>query len=62
MKALKKEQNLARIQLVRMRQLEDPEPRAAKWFEYDDKIQRLCNSYSTTGDVVEFLKKVENVF
>ena len=61
MEALKKEQKLTRIQLIRMRQLEDPEPRAAKWVKYDDRIQRLCDCYSTTGGFVEFLKKVSNV-
>ena len=47
LEALKKEQNLTRIQLGRMRQLEAPERRAAKWIRYDDRVQRLCDSYST---------------
>ena len=59
MKALKKEQNLTRIQLVRMYQLKDPEPRTANRVKFDDRIQTVCDS--TTGDVVEILKKVANV-
>ena len=42
-----------------MRQLEDPEPE--EWVKYDERIQTLCDSsYSTTEDVVEFLKIVAN--
>ena len=59
--ALKKEHNLIRMKLVRMRQLEEPERRAAKWIKYDDKIQRLCDSYNRHTSVLEYLKKCANV-
>ena len=54
--ALKKGNNLIRMKLVQMRQLEEPERRAAKWIRYDDKIQRLCDSC-----VLEYLKKCANI-
>ena len=55
MEALKKEHNLIRMQLGRMRQLEEPERRAAKWIRYDDRIQELCDSFNTQKNVVNFL-------
>ena len=61
MEALKKEHNLIRMQLGRMRQLEEPERRAAKWILYDDRVQKLCDSFNRQTNVVNFLKKVANV-
>ena len=61
MEALKKEHNLIRMQLGRMRQLEEPERRAAKWIRYDDRVQKLCDSFNRQTNVVNFLKKVANV-
>ena len=61
MEALTKEHNLIRMQLGRMRQLEEPERRAAKWIRYDDRVQKLCDSFNRQTNVVNFLKKFANV-
>ena len=61
LEALKKEQNVIRMKLVRMHQLEEPERRAAKWIRYDDRIQRLCDSYSRHTSVLVSLQKCANV-
>ena len=61
MEALKKEHNLIRMQLDRMRQLEEPDRRATKWIRYDDRVQKLCNSFNRQTNVVNFLKTVANV-
>ena len=44
LEALKKEHNLIRMQLGRMKNLDSPERRPAKWVRYDNKLQRLCDS------------------
>ena len=59
--ALKKEQNLTRIPLGRMRQLDDPEVRPAEWDRYDNRLQRLCDSYDRHTSRVDFLQRCANV-
>ena len=49
------------IREFRMRQLEEPERRAAKWILYDDRVQKLCDSFNRQTNVVNFWKKVANV-
>ena len=61
MEALKKEHKLIRMQLGRMWQLEEPERRAANWIRYDDRVQKLCDSFNRQTNVVNFLKAVANV-
>ena len=58
---IEKEQNLTRMQLGRMRQLEEPGRRAAKWIRYDDRIQKLCGLFNRQTNVINFLKKVAHV-
>ena len=58
MEALKKEQKLTTMQLGRMRQLEEPERRAAIWIRYDYRIKNLCGSFNRQTNVINFLKKV----
>ena len=57
LEALKKEQNLTRMKLSRMRMMLDPATRAAKWRRYDDRLERLCNSFDQDTDILEYLKK-----
>ena len=45
LEALKKKHGITRMQLVRIRQLEFSEPRAAKCAKYNDRIQFPCESY-----------------
>ena len=55
LEALKKEQNLTRMQLKELVR------QAAKWIRYDDRIQKLCSSFNRQTNVVNFLKKVAYV-
>ena len=59
--ALRKEQNLTRIKLGRMRQLEDLEILAAKWVRFDNRIQQHCDSYHTQPNVLEYLRRCANI-
>ncbi len=61
LEALKKEQNLTRLKLVRMRQFDEPDIRAAKWVRYEDRLQRLCDSYNRHTDVIDFLRRCANM-
>ena len=37
-----------------------PEPRAAKWIRYDEKLQRIVESYDDYSDKMEYLKAIGN--
>jgi hypothetical protein len=58
---MKKEQNLTRILLGRMRQLDDPAVRPAKWAWYENRLQRLSDSYDRHTSVIDFLLRFANM-
>ena len=57
LEALKKEQNFTRMKLSRMRMMLDPATRAAKWRRYDDRLERLCNSFDQDTGILDYRKK-----
>ena len=62
LEALKKEHNLIRLKVRSMKQKDDPERRDPKWFKYNSRLQRLCESYDRySTDPVDFLKNCANI-
>ena len=58
---LKKEQDLTDVKITKMMMKESPEPRAAKWRKYDERLQRLISSFDEYTEVMDYLKCVSTV-
>ena len=57
---LKKEQDLTDVKITKMMMREVPEPQTAKWRKYDQRLQKIVDSFQEYSTVVEYLKCVSN--
>ncbi len=55
---LKAEQALTDVKLAKRLTRERPEPRAPKLIRYDERLQRIVESYDDYTNVLDFLKAV----
>ena len=58
---LKKEQDLTDVKITKMLMQEAPEPRAAKWRKYDERLQRIITNFHEYSSVIDYLKCVSNL-
>ena len=61
LECLKKEQNLTDVKITKMMMREAPEPRAAKWRRYDERLQAVINNFYDYACVMDFLACVSNM-
>ena len=57
---LKAEQYLTDLKITKRHNRERPENRAAKWIRYDEKLQKIVESYDDYSDKMEFRKAIGN--
>ena len=55
---LKKEQDLTDVKITKQ---EAPEPRAAKWRKYDERLQRIITNFHEYSSVIDYLKCVSHL-
>ena len=58
---LKAEQALTDVKIAKRLMRERPEPRAHKWIRYDERLQRIVESYDDYANYLDFLKAIGSI-